>query len=61
MLWRSVSVLESKRRALHVVKAGVYVRAGHIRIVDRAHLAVLAVPPPVFVWMHYERASCVSC
>ena len=44
-----------------MIKAGVYVRVGHIGIVDRAHLAVLAMLPPLFVGMHYERVPRVSC
>ena len=44
-----------------MVKAGVYVQVGHISIVDRAHLAVLAMFPPLFVEMHYERSPWVSC
>ena len=40
-------VVKSKRSALYVVKAGVYVRVGHIEpgIVDRAHLAAPTVFP----------------
>ena len=54
----TLPIVESNRRALHVVKAGVYVRVGRISIVDLAHLAVL---PPLRVGMHHERSPWVSC
>ena len=54
-------VVEIKRSALYVVEAGVYVRVDHDSIVDRAHLAVLVLLPPLLVGMHYERSPWVSC
>ena len=39
-----------------MVEAGVYVRVGHISIVDLAHLAVLTLLSPLCVGMHYERS-----
>ena len=53
--------VESKRSALHVLEAGLYVHVGHISIVDLANLTVLAMLPPLLVGMHYKRTSWVSC
>ena len=52
-------VVESKRRALHVVEARVYAHVGHVSIVDRAHLEVLEMLAPLLVKMYYERSHFV--
>ena len=39
-----------------MVEAGLYVRIGHVNIVDRAHLAALAMVPNLLVGMHYKRS-----
>ena len=38
-----------------------YVRVGHLSRGDLAHLAVLALLPPLRVGMHYEGSSLISC
>ena len=54
-------VVESKRRALHVVGRMVYVRVGRISTIDLAHLAVFALLSPPRVGMHHKRSLLIYC